>query len=47
MSAATSPTNMAAIASIVSMMRSITLRFTGPGRPARLLGPVRARAPYL
>src|SRR5262249_53176769 len=35
MSAATSPTNKAAIASIVSMMRSMTLRFTAPpyGRP--------------
>src|SRR6266851_4122874 len=30
MSAATSPTNKAAIASIVSMMRSMTLRFTTP-----------------
>src|SRR5690349_21669528 len=33
MSAATSPTNTAAIASIVSMMRSITLRFTDHPSP--------------
>ena len=35
MSAATSPTNNAAIASIVSMMRSMTLRFTRHRHPAR------------